>query len=162
MRPIARQQSALRAPLNAILGTEAGVRILRVLCLSSVPLSRREIADEAELNISGVPRILNALENLGVIESIGRGNTRRVQMRARYPLTNQLHSLFSQEKERMRGILDGIQQAITSLQPRPVAAWIEGPVATQNDTADDPIIVGVLAEGAAAQDWEHVVRDRIQ
>lgn len=162
MRPAARKQSALRAPLNAILGTEAAVRVLRVLALASVPLSRREVAERAALHMSGIPRVLSHLENLGVIELIGRGRSRPVQLRNVHPLVPQLRTLFAMEANRAYTVEQNIRGAVNNLDPRPAAAWIEGPVATETDEYDDPIVVGVLAEQTAGKEWEHELRDRIR
>src|SRR3972149_6177663 len=73
MRPISRLQSALRCPLNHLLGTEANVRVLRVILLSDIPIGVSEIARLAELQPSGVARVCARLEDLGVIEAVGRG-----------------------------------------------------------------------------------------
>jgi DNA-binding transcriptional ArsR family regulator len=159
MRPAANKQSALRAPLNDILGTEASVRILRVLVTATVPLNRGEIAARTALHTSGVPRVLSKLENLGVIESIGRGRSRPLQLRAAYPLLPQIRALFLAEADRARNVVESIVGALSGLNPRPDAAWIEGSVASETDAYDDPIIVGVLAGQKADQQWEHQLRD---
>jgi len=53
MRPTSRPQSALRCPLNHILGTEANVRVLRAILLSDIPIGVPELARRAELQPSG-------------------------------------------------------------------------------------------------------------
>ena len=44
MRPVTVRQSALRAPLNAFLGTEANVRLLRILTQTAEPVTATQLA----------------------------------------------------------------------------------------------------------------------
>lgn len=158
MRPTAKKQSALQTPLNDVLGTEACVRVLRALSLSSLPLSRGEIARETSLHVSGLPRVLERLENLGVIEAIGRGRARPIQLRAKYPVAAQIRALFAEERNRAERVEQNIQAAFQGLSPRPDAAWIEGDVATGSDTYESPIVIGVLMSGKVNEQWEHQLR----
>ena len=49
MRPPSKRQSALRNPLNALLGTPANVRVLRALAESDTALSASEMPDDRQL-----------------------------------------------------------------------------------------------------------------
>src|SRR3989304_4752199 len=82
MRPISRLQSALRCPLNHMLGTEANVRVLRVILLSDIPIGVSEIARLAGLQRRGVARVCARLGDLGVIEAVGRGPRDRPDTRS--------------------------------------------------------------------------------
>jgi hypothetical protein len=144
MRPIAESHSALRAPVNHILGTEGNVRIIRLLTSTSTPLTRAEVARRTRLNRSGVGRAVAQLSDLGIVESVGAGSRRLVQLRKEHPLALPLASLFAAEQARFESIVGGLQDALRRLESPPRAAWIEGPVATESDRPGDPVLVGVL------------------
>lgn len=146
MRPTSRPQSALRCPLNHVLGTEAAVRVLRVLFLSDVPIGVSELARRAALQASGVGRLCARLEDLGVLEAVGRGTRNRQYRRAeRFPFTAPLRELFERERERAERLISDLQGAVRS-SPGIAAAWLQGPVALGHDLPGDALVVGVLAE----------------
>ncbi len=145
MRPPSNSHSALRAPLNDILGTEANVRILRVLVSTNVPMSKAAVARRAALNASGVGRSIDELTDRGIVESLGTGSRRLYQVRREHPLASPLADLFAAELARFESIVDGLRSAVQLLKPPPRAAWIQGPVAAGSDEPDDPVIVGILA-----------------
>jgi hypothetical protein len=90
------------------------------------------------------------LEDLGVIEAIGRGSYNRQYRRAvNFPLGNQLAALFTQERSHAETVIADIRRAVQSAGIR--AAWIEGPVAAGNDSPDDSIEVAVLADSAQVE-----------
>ena len=70
-----RTQSALRVPLNRILGTETNVRILRTLFQLGVAVGTSELARQVEMDKAGVWRAIKVLEEFGIIESVGLGLT---------------------------------------------------------------------------------------
>jgi hypothetical protein len=149
MRPTSRPQSALRYPLDAILGTEAAVRVLRVMCLSDIPIGVSELARLAQLQKSGVARICTRLEDAGVLEAIGRGERNRQYRKSpRFALGNVLASLFVFERDYAQRILNDIAGATGGL-PYVRAAWLSGPVALGTDRPGDAIVVGALIDGKA-------------
>jgi DNA-binding MarR family transcriptional regulator len=146
MRPTTRPQSALRSPLNHILGTEASVRVLRVLFLSDIPIGVSELARQAALQPSGVARVCTRLEDLGVIEAVGRGARNRQYRRApRFPFGAILATLFAQERSREEQVLSDLRSAVQG-DSFIKAAWIEGTVALGVDSPGDAIEVGALTE----------------
>ena len=152
MRPTARPQSALRCPLNQILGTEANVRVLRAIFLSDIPISVSELARVTALQLSGVARVCVKLEDLGVIETVGRGARNRQYRRAgRFALANALSMVFSEERTRANQVFADIRQAVQTVQPHIRAAWVEGPVAIEIDRPEDPVEVAVLADSASVE-----------
>jgi len=163
MRPTSHVQSALRYPLNHILGTEAALRILRVIHLSDIPIGVAELSRRAELQKTGVARICVKLEDLGVLEAIGRGERNRQYRRSqRFALGHPLAALFYQEKQHADKVILDIGGATGGL-PYVRAAWISGPVATGRDRAGDPIVVGALVDGkevevARRQLWSGLLR----
>lgn len=145
MRPTSRRESALRSPLNEILGTEANVRLLRALSRTSLPMTATELAHRAAITLSGVGRALGALERTGIVEFIGVGSRRPVQLRRAHPLAPALQALFVAEEQRVSTIFARICAAAESLLPAPRSIWVEGPVALGTDEPGDPVVVGVLA-----------------
>jgi hypothetical protein len=159
VRPTSHPQSALRFPLNHVLGKEANVRVLRAVILSDIPVGVSELARLTSLQASGVARVCTRLEDLGVIEAVGRGARYRQYHRAgRFPLSNALIQLFGDERARGEEVLREIRIAVQTGSPLE-AAWFEGPVATGTDRPDDPVIVGLLTEPTVV---EAVRQDRWQ
>jgi len=151
MRPTRHPQSALRCPLNRVLGAEANVRVLRAITLSDIPVGVSELARLTMLQASGVARVCTRLEDLGVIEAVGRGAPFRQYRRAsRFPFANTLAQVFNDERAWGEETLREIHVAVQVGAPLK-AAWIEGPVALGADGPDDAVIVGLLAEPAAVE-----------
>ena len=149
MRPTSHPQSALRHPLTRLLGTEAHVRVLRVVLTSDIPIGVADLARRARLQASGVARVCARLEDLGVIEAVGRGSRHRQYRRAaRGPLVAELAALFAAERVRAEDVFERLRQTVRACRSPIRAAWIEGPVATGTDRPGDPIVVGMLVEPA--------------
>lgn len=148
MRPVATTQSALRAPLNTLLGTEANVRILRVLSLNGTAMGQSELARQTGLNLSGVGRVLGSLEEMGVLEFAGRA----VLLREQHPLASALRSLFQQERQRFEETLGRLAEVCSHLPGPPMSAWVEGPVAGGHDVIGDPLVLGLLVQTARTEE----------
>lgn len=162
MRPTKRPQSALRCPLNHVLGTEAAVRVLRVVMLSEIPIGVSELARLAELQPSGVARVATRLEDLGVIEAVSRGARNRQFRRAgRFALGGQLIALFSEERNRADHVIRDIQSGVQTGSPHVRGAWIEGSVAVGVDRPGDAIVVSVLAEPHHVESVRAEIRQRL-
>ena len=163
MRPTSHPQSALRHPLNHVLGTEAGVRVLRVLTLTETPVGVTELARLASLQATGVARLCTRLEDLGVIEAVGRGSrNRQYRISPRFPFRSTLGALFAEERSRAERVLQELRAAIGG-RVAIHSAWVEGPVARGADRPGDTLVVGVLVdpgdvEVARADLWQHLLR----
>lgn len=145
MRPTARPQSAIRAPLNHMLGTEANVRILRVLVTTETPIAPTEIATAALLNLSGVVRALSALEESGIVAYVGVGRRQLMTLRRRHPLAHAIEALFAAEQERYERLIARLQDAAGHLSVPPKSVWVEEPVTIERDRMGGPIRIAVLA-----------------
>jgi len=152
MRPPAEQQSALRNPLNYVLGTETAVRILRVLSTTETPIGKSELARQADLNPSGVRRALKPLIELGIVDEVGDTPRQPVRLKETGALYQPLRRLFREERGRFEHIIGNLRTLVSRIQPPPLSAWIEGSVARGDDKPGDPVILGVLssAKDAAA------------
>ena len=149
MRTPRRTQSALRAPLNEILGTAANVRLLRVLALTRTAIGAGELASRTNLNRTSVYPALVALEGTGIIDYVGSGAQRQLRLRTAHPLAASLRALFRAEVRRIEDLIAALRKIAQSLQPIPTAVWIEGPVLTGTDRLGDPLVCYVLADPAA-------------
>lgn len=144
MRPTKQPQSALRAPLNGILGTEANVRILRVLGSLSAPISSSELAKRTRLQRSSVHRASKTLEETGIVEYVGTGPRLQLVLRDKSPLSKSIRQLFRTEQQRYEELIAAVKRVAESLVAPPIAIWLEGAVATGADQIGDPLIVSVL------------------
>ena len=159
MRPTSHPQSALQFPLNHVLGTEANVRVLRAIFLSDIPIGVSELARQTQLQASGVARVCTSLEDLGVIEAVGRGaRYRQYRRSSRFRLAGALTQLFMDERMWGQEAMTEIRSAVQIGLPVQ-AAWIEGPFAVGADRPEDTLVVGLLTEPAAV---ESVRQDRWQ
>lgn len=152
MRPPAEQQSALRYPLNYMLGTETAVRILRVLSTTEVPIGKSELARQADLNASGVRRALNQLIELGIVAEVGNTPHQPVRLCATNKFLQPLRHLFREEASRFEQVVESLRSMVAQLRPPPMSAWIQGPVTRGDDKPGDPITLGVLTTAGDAAD----------
>jgi hypothetical protein len=125
MRPPKRQQSRFLQPLNEILGTHANVRLIRALSLSSTPLTAGELARRAGLGRTSIYPALRELELTGIVEFVGAGAQRHVQLRERHPLAAKLKGLFRAEVERFDDLATDMRALFVNSPVRAVSAWIE-------------------------------------
>jgi len=142
MRPTANPQSALRMPLNHILGTEANVRVLRVLAERRVPISSAELARQTQLQRSTVSRTLKQLDQLGVIDFTGIAPQAQAVLREPGMLAKAIRQLFDNEKARFDALLAGIQDAAGKL--RVMSAWLGRSIGLGIDQPGDPVAIYVL------------------
>lgn len=159
MRPIAQQQSALRAPFNTILGTEANVRILRILGAVRSPISASELATRAKVQRSSVHRAIKALEKTGVVEYVGTGPQPRITLRERSALAKAMRQLFQAERTRYEELLTALTRAAGSIDPPPVAVWLEGSVASGNDQHGDPLVIGLVDNSRVVHQSAEAMRE---
>lgn len=88
----------------------------------TAPVACAEPLVRAELTASGLPRILAHLEEWGVIDYVGAGRGRRVQLRPDHCIARALRD------------------------PPPRSTWIAGPVTERRDRLHEPVVVGVRTE----------------
>lgn len=155
------KQSHFRTPLNRIMGTETNVRVLRVLTDTQTPLSKPEVARRAALNPSGVRRTLDGLIESGIVEAVGAGSQRPVQLRRSHPLAGPLEKLFRAERERVDQFYRTLRSSIAEHSGQIRAAWIQGPLAHGQDELGDSVVIGVLASsdviGEVTSDLTHAL-----
>lgn len=141
MRPPSQPQDPLRTPLNDILGSEGSVRVLRVLAFSERAIGRTTVARRAELNASGVRRILDQLAGIGLVDAIGSGRNQSVRIRNRHPLAAAIRALFEEERRTYERFLDATREAFEQEGVPARAVWVESAAARSPGV----VHVGVLA-----------------
>lgn len=126
MRPIVLKKAFIQYPLNEVLGTEANVRILRLLAVEvDAPLSIPDVADRIGISVVGVRKAFKKLINSGFIKSNGGGRAQLYSLRNEEPLTEILITLFQEEKQRHIRFLSLIRKKIRTLKYPPQSVWIE-------------------------------------
>ena len=141
MRPVAEEQDLLRFPLNQVLGTEAQVRLVRVLANQVLgPVSAPEAAEQAGITPAGARRALANLVQSGCVRRIGRGRSQQFELRDDAPLAPALRLLFRAEEDRYQELLAALREVLGTL-PRIRVAWIE----TLPAEPSDPLHVGMVA-----------------
>ncbi len=125
MRPLKKHQDRLINPLNEIFGTEANVRILRVLARQNTPLTAGELAKRAMLGRTSIYPALRELERVGVVEFVGAGSRQLVQLRGGYPLASTLKDLFCAEALRFDALTTALRELLSGMPRGPISAWIE-------------------------------------
>ena len=144
MRQPKQRQSLFLQPLNEILGSPANVRLLRVLALRRTSLTAGELAKNAGLGRTSIYPALRQLERAGVVEFIGAGSQRLVQLRDRHPLSRILRDLFKTEAHRFEALGVSLRKLLSNLPHHPLSAWL-------NETADDAHDADTLNLNVVAQ-----------
>lgn len=149
MRPPAKRQSALRAPLNDLFGTEGAVRLLRVLSTETESIGAAELARRAGLTPAAARRGLAALLDTGLVGIQGDRRSESYILRRSHPLASPVAMLFDAERQRAESLLAGIRERTKHLKPPPVAVWIEGAAARGTDEPGEPVLLRVIAPASA-------------
>ena len=143
MRPIVSDQNSLRNPLNDLLGTEARIRLLRVLANEvDGPLTASNAAERAGLTVPGTHKALKRLLQSGFVLRVGGGRKHQYELRRSDKLVIAVLKLFQSERERFESLIGTIKDRIVKLVPYAHAAWIQD----FPSEFGDPMILGVLHE----------------
>ena len=143
MRPIVSEQNPLRYPLNELLGTQAHVRLLRVMANEvNGPLSASDAAKRAGLTVPGAQKALGKLFRSGFVTRVGGGRKHQYEIRYTERLVQVALELFQAEKDRYEQLLSTIKKEINNLKPHPHAAWIQ----EFPKEIGEPLTLGMLHE----------------
>ena len=114
MRPIGIQRSAVRYPLDEILGSAARVRLVRVLVHEvEMPLGVADAARFAGLTPAGARKALGRLAESGLVERVGSGRAQKWGPKKGQTITQALRELFAQEQRRYEDLVARLQSATT-------------------------------------------------
>jgi DNA-binding MarR family transcriptional regulator len=149
-------KSSMRYPLDYALGSQAQVRLLRVLLLHmSVPLSVSESARLAGLTAAGARRALNRLRVAGFVRRVGSGHAPTYAVRDDAAGIRALAQAFEEEQTRYDRFFAALKDAVSI--PEVTAAWIEGlPVSTS-----DSVYVSAIVEVRAVSWIQDELRARL-
>ena len=143
MRPIVLEQDFLRYPLNELFGTQAQVRLLRVMANEvDGPLAVSDAAKRAGLTVPGAQKALNKLLRAGFISRVGGGRKPQYQIRFSDRLMQVALTLFQAEKDQYEQLISTIKIEIKNLKPHPYAAWIK----ELPKGVGEPLTLGLLHE----------------
>jgi len=120
-----RPENQLLRPLNEILGTQASVRLMRALALSATSVTSGELARRAQLGRTSIYPALRELERTGIIEFVGAGSQRQVQLRELHPLAHGLKELFRAEARRFDELIDALRDLLVEPPTHPMSAWAD-------------------------------------
>jgi len=141
MRPISKWQNIIQYPLNVLLGSEAQVRILRVLSDDlEGPLTAPDIAERTGLTIPGTRKALNRLVHSGFLDRVGGGRRHQYALMYSNPLMNSTIAMFQAERGRYNELLQSLKKGANRLSPPPYSIWILNyPV-----NIETPLEIGIL------------------
>ncbi|KJS28625.1 MAG: hypothetical protein VR64_23910 [Desulfatitalea sp. BRH_c12] len=143
MRPIASEQDPIQYPLNELLGTQAHVRLLRVMSNEvEGPLTASDVAKRAGLTVPGAQKALEKLLRSGFISRVGGGRKHQYEIRRTDRLMQITVGLFQAEKNRHEQLLAVIKKEINNLTPPPQAVWIQA----APRKIGEPLMLGLLHE----------------
>lgn len=148
--PIVRE-SFLRYPTSTLLGTPGSVRVLRELTAEAAPLAVTALAARTALNEQTVRNTVADLSQAGVVKVLGEGRSRLYQADVGHPLYLALASLFQAEAERFETIRAALAGAARNVTPQPLAAWIYGRVARNEDRPQADVEVALVSADEAAE-----------
>lgn len=158
MRPIVSKQNPLRYPLNELLGTQAHVRLLRVMANEvDGPLTASDVAKRAGLTVPGAQKALERLFRSGFISRVGGGRKHQYEIRTSDRLMQSTIELFQVEKDRYEELVTTIKKDIKNLSPPPHAAWIQ---AFPKDIGE-PLTLGLLHETRHLTDCVRQLRTKL-
>ncbi len=148
MRP--KKLGVLAYPLDALLGREANVRVLREMVAHGGYLSSSEIARRTRLTRMGALASLHDLERLQMIETAGSKHAILHRLSTEHPLATWIVALFEAEAERSAAIFQLIGETVLHAAPDTAAVWVYGSVARNEDGPGSDLDVAVVLRDDAA------------
>jgi DNA-binding transcriptional ArsR family regulator len=121
---------SLRHPLDEILGTRSGVRILRLLADEvDAPLGATEVARRVGLTAAAARGSLEHLARTGFVTRVGGGRKVQYQVREDEPILEALRGVFREERRRYDAFLQQLRDVFERA-PEVLSAWMDSaPVA---------------------------------
>jgi len=156
-----RRRSAVRAPLDVLVGTQAKTALLRILTIRGAPTSQRELARRARIQVRSAQQALNDFVALGVVTRTVGGRDHLVALNPRHRLAPALSALFAAEAEQFLAVRQRLTAVATAgpERRRIVSLALFGSVARGDDGPTSDVDVVVIARDAAGRDG---VADRLR
>jgi DNA-binding transcriptional ArsR family regulator len=111
MRPPAKASNHAQHPLNSILGSEASVRLLRLLS-EERQASAADLASMAGLTLAGATRALARLGELGLVSTAGRGRAVLFSLHRGHSLSALIVELFQGERALFGGFVSAARSRV--------------------------------------------------
>lgn len=141
-------------PLDAILTTEAKIRILRFLCRTNAEWNGSQIARELGITPAAAHAALSALRKEAVLELRNMGKTHVYSLRQdSFLVSNLLKPLFAKEDKILDMVIHTIKRKIGSFKAKKeiVTVVLFGSVSASRDTAESDIDIAVVAKDSKAK-----------
>ena len=156
MRPIGEQRSSLRYPLDEILGSEANVRLLRILLEESPSaLSVTDAAESTGLTREGARKALERLAGSGIVERVGSGRAQKWGIKSSHTLVPALRAIFDAERQRHDRFITGLRESVSLPEVR--TAWTSIPPTGSRE----PVLVHTETSAAAVLWIQEELRARV-
>lgn len=129
-------------PLDAVLGSEANVRLLRLLTTDIPgPLNAEEAARRTGLTPQGARNGFERLVRSGFVRRAGSGRSRQFVLNQDEPLVAVMRELFTAEQDRFDDLLGALRRSLAEI-TEVRSAWIAG----MPMSATEPIEIALVAE----------------
>lgn len=161
MRPVAQPSSTFHRPLDAMLGTVASVRTLRVLADHGGALAATTIATRARISRQSAWNAIARLIELGVLETFGEPRGTLFRISPSHPLVPALRALFQTEAQRVERLFDAVRAAARGMKPAPIAVWLYGSVARGEDRPGSDIDLAILSPTGHTSAQEMALMDAL-
>lgn len=161
MKNSSSQTSALKTPLNEILGTRGHIEVLRQLVAADSPMTHSELLERTGLSRQGVYDVVGRLAETGLVTYVGSGRRQQVTLRREYPLTDILGQLFAAERDRYQALLEVLHETFMKLETRFNSVWIFGKIAQGVDEYGDPVQIALLGEVRSVDNQTEKVRQAL-
>lgn len=149
-----RPTGPLRAPLDYLFGARSRVAVLRALAAQGSPMSQRELARRAGVQVRSAQQAVTVLVALGLADRIVGGRDYLVSLNRRHRLAPAVVTLFGAEAELFRGVRERLHAwARTGGRRRLVhAVVLFGSAARGDDTTASDLDVLVVTASDRARD----------
>jgi len=115
------------------------------LALQNTSLTAGELAKRARLSRSAIYPALRELERAGVVEFIGAGARKLVQLRVAYPLSRSLKEVFRAEARRFDSLTIALRELVATMPRAPISAWMETDHGGENPESTDTLTLYAVA-----------------
>ena len=154
--------SAIRYPLNELLGSQAALRIMRILVMHSGALSAPQINTWTSVNRTSIYAVLDQLESYGLVEIYGSDRSRVFKFVSEHPLAEGLRALFKTEEGLLMQVQAALTNALMAYGSSVLSAWIYGSVARGTDTPGSDVDVAIVADRNLYTDIDSSINDAIR
>lgn len=153
--------SALRTPFTEILGSKGHLLILRELIDIDASVSHSKLISRTGLSRQGVYDVVTRLNETGIIEYVGSGRNKQIELRKEHPISEDIINLFTAEKRYFTQLKGKLKSEISALEQTPDSAWIFGKVTEGTDDYGDPLQIGLLGKSGTVDDITKEFRNRL-